>query len=56
MQQAGIAIHLLNLLMETELLLWNRKDGVQLGMYFSIQSGFQEVSVFLRMELDKISF
>ena len=26
MQQAGIAIHLLNLLMETELLLWNRKE------------------------------
>ena len=27
-----------------------KKDGVQLGMYFSSQSGFQQVSGFLRLE------
>ena len=50
MKQAGVVIEFLSLLMVIELLLCyygtGKKGRVQLDMYFSSQSGLQQVSAF----------
>ena len=55
LKQGGIAIHFLNFMVVTQLLLWNRKErlsltvteGRQLGMSFLSQLGFQRVWNFI---------
>ena len=42
-----IVAHLLYLLIVIELLLWNRKERMQLDMYFSKHLGFQRVQNFI---------
>ena len=55
LKQAEIAIYFLSLLMIIELLSWNRKERwSSVGHVLFNQSGFQQVSGFVRMKEDHL--